>query len=100
MNFFDFVIDFDRTIVFIWKLLPSTRPRRPRRPAAAQGGHDLDPIPNVADPSTSVPKYMFSMNLYRKIKKKQLTFHFVPGIILDHFGDRKSIFRYPKLKIL
>jgi len=39
------------------------------------------------------------MNFYPKIENK-LSFYFVPGIILDHFGYRKSIFRYPKLKIL
>ena len=29
-----------------------------------------------------------------------MTFYFVPGIILDHFGYQKSIFRYSKLKIV
>ena len=29
-----------------------------------------------------------------------LNFCFVPGIILDHFSYRKSIFRYPKLNNL
>ena len=41
----------------------------------------------------------FILIFIEKLKNK-LTFYFVPGIILDHFGYRKSIFRYPKLKIL
>ena len=29
------------------------------------------------------------------IEKQKMTFYFVPGIILNHFSYRKSIFRYP-----
>ena len=43
------------------------------------------------------PKYRFYMIFYRKIEN--MTFYFVPGIILDHFRHPKSIFWYPKLKI-
>ena len=39
------------------------------------------------------------MNFYRKITKTS-KFYFVLGIILDHFMNPKSIFRYRKLKIL
>ena len=39
------------------------------------------------------------MIFYRQLKKTSKSY-FVPGIILDHFSYRKSIFWYPKLKIL
>jgi len=44
-------------------------------------------------------KYRFYMIFIENLKCF-LSFYFVTGIILDHVSDRKSIFRYPKLKSL